>query len=86
MLRFPKRRPAIISLLLIASLAGSFLLLPVRTVQTQDGATDRWRLARSPVQRSDGLEFFRHKVRGGMRLEDDVRRLANRVRYLGASA
>jgi peptidoglycan/xylan/chitin deacetylase (PgdA/CDA1 family) len=50
------------------------------------GATDPWRLARSPVQRADGLEFFRHKVRGGMRFEDDVRRLANRVRYLGASA
>jgi peptidoglycan/xylan/chitin deacetylase (PgdA/CDA1 family) len=47
------------------------------------GETNPYRLARSPVQRADGLRFFEQKLRGGMQLEDDVRRLANRVRYLG---
>ncbi len=49
------------------------------------GRTDPWRLARSPVQRSDGMHFFEQKLNGGLRLEDDVRRLVNRVRYIGAS-
>jgi peptidoglycan/xylan/chitin deacetylase (PgdA/CDA1 family) len=47
--------------------------------------TDPWRLARSPVQRADGMRFFEQKLSGGLRLEDDVRRFVNRVRYLGAS-
>jgi peptidoglycan/xylan/chitin deacetylase (PgdA/CDA1 family) len=50
------------------------------------GATDPWLLARSPVQRADGMEFFEQKLRGGLRLEDDFRRLANRVRYMGAQS
>jgi peptidoglycan/xylan/chitin deacetylase (PgdA/CDA1 family) len=50
------------------------------------GRTDPWRLARSPVQRADGMRFFEQKVSGGLRLEDDVRRLVNRVRYLGATS
>jgi hypothetical protein len=37
------------------------------------------------VQRADGSEFFERKLTGGLRLEDDVRRLVNRVRYIGAS-
>jgi peptidoglycan/xylan/chitin deacetylase (PgdA/CDA1 family) len=49
------------------------------------GRTDPWRLARSPVQRADGMKFFEQKLTGGLRLEDDVRRLVNRVRYIGAS-
>ncbi|HEV7525485.1 MAG TPA: polysaccharide deacetylase family protein [Acidimicrobiia bacterium] len=49
------------------------------------GRTDPYRLARSPVQRADGLEWFGRKLAGGLRLEDDVRRLANRIRYIGAS-
>jgi peptidoglycan/xylan/chitin deacetylase (PgdA/CDA1 family) len=49
------------------------------------GATDPQRLARSPIQRSDGMRWFRRKVNGGMTLEDDVRRAANRLRYAGAS-
>lgn len=46
---------------------------------------DLHRLARSPVQRSDGPAWFRRKAAGGMRLEDDVRRAANRFRYRGAT-
>ncbi len=50
------------------------------------GQTDPWRLARSPVQRADGMHFFEQKLTGGLRLEDDVRRLLNRVRYIRASS
>jgi peptidoglycan/xylan/chitin deacetylase (PgdA/CDA1 family) len=50
------------------------------------GHTDSYRLARSPIQRSDGMHYFEQKLTGGLRLEDDVRRLVNRVRYRGASS
>jgi peptidoglycan/xylan/chitin deacetylase (PgdA/CDA1 family) len=49
------------------------------------GATDPYRLARSPVQLSDGMRWFSHKVRGGMGFEDDLRRLVNRKRYASAT-
>jgi peptidoglycan/xylan/chitin deacetylase (PgdA/CDA1 family) len=45
------------------------------------GRSDPYRLWRSPVQPSDGERWFRSKARGGMRLEDDLRRGMNRVRY-----
>ena len=48
------------------------------------GRTDPYLLHRSPVQVADGMRWFRHKARGGMALEDDVRRLVNRRRYEGA--
>ncbi|MFM8238635.1 MAG: polysaccharide deacetylase family protein [Actinomycetota bacterium] len=48
------------------------------------GRTDPYRLARSPVQVSDGMRYFTAKATGGMALEDDLRRIANRVRYAGA--
>ena len=48
--------------------------------------TDPHRLHRSPVQRSDGMRWFERKATGGMRLEDDLRRVANRVRYRGATS
>jgi peptidoglycan/xylan/chitin deacetylase (PgdA/CDA1 family) len=47
------------------------------------GDTDPWRLARSPVQVSDGMRWFERKVAGGMGLEDGVRGVANRLRYRG---
>jgi glycosyltransferase involved in cell wall biosynthesis/peptidoglycan/xylan/chitin deacetylase (PgdA/CDA1 family) len=47
--------------------------------------TNPHRLHRSPIQRGDGWEYFLCKVRGGMRLEDDLRRAANRLRYRGRS-
>ncbi len=49
------------------------------------GGTDPYRLARSPVQVDDGLAFFARKVVGGMRMEDDLRRLVNRRRLAGAT-
>jgi hypothetical protein len=49
------------------------------------GGTDPYRIARSPVQVSDGDRWFRHKVAGGMGFEDTLRRLVNRRRYSGAT-
>lgn len=43
--------------------------------------SDPYRLYRSPIQTSDGMRWFRRKAQGGMALEDDLRRLANRRRY-----
>ena len=48
------------------------------------GDTDPHRLHRSPIQVTDGMRWFRHKARGGLTFEDDVRRLVNRRRYAGA--
>jgi peptidoglycan/xylan/chitin deacetylase (PgdA/CDA1 family) len=49
------------------------------------GRTDVHRLARTAVQVSDGNEFFVRKARGGMALEDSLRRAVNRVRYRAAT-
>jgi peptidoglycan/xylan/chitin deacetylase (PgdA/CDA1 family) len=49
------------------------------------GATDPYRLARSPVQASDGQRWFVRKAAGGMGLEDELRRLLNRRRYATAT-
>lgn len=46
--------------------------------------TDPHLLHRTPVQIEDGLTHFARKVAGGMRLEDDVRRAANRRRLSDA--
>ena len=43
--------------------------------------TDPYRLGRSPIQVSDGMDFFAQKLAGGMRLEGAFRRAINRVRY-----
>jgi hypothetical protein len=48
------------------------------------GHSDPYRLARSPIQVSDGMSFFARKVAGGMALEDGLRRAVNRFRYAGA--
>lgn len=47
--------------------------------------TDPHRLWRTPVQRSDDEGFFAAKAAGGLRLEGELRALAARVRYRGAS-
>lgn len=47
--------------------------------------TDPHRLARTAVQRSDGMTYFERKANGGMALEDTARRLANRARYRAAT-
>jgi peptidoglycan/xylan/chitin deacetylase (PgdA/CDA1 family) len=50
------------------------------------GRTDPYRLHRSPVQLGDGMRWFEHKLAGGMHTEDDLRRVANRLRYAGAKS
>jgi peptidoglycan/xylan/chitin deacetylase (PgdA/CDA1 family) len=45
------------------------------------GATDVYELARSPIQTSDGLQYFLRKAGGGMRLEGTARRIVDRRRY-----
>jgi peptidoglycan/xylan/chitin deacetylase (PgdA/CDA1 family) len=55
-----------------------------RTRPNPYGSSDLHQLTRSPIQVSDGLEFFEHKVAGGMHLESDVRDLVNRWRYRDA--
>ncbi len=47
--------------------------------------SDLHRLARSPVQASDSPRWFRAKANGRLHLEDDVRQLANRLRYRHAT-
>src|SRR5262245_51375818 len=49
------------------------------------GATDPYRLARSPIQRSDGMRWFERKLAGGMAAEEGLRGLLNRWRYAGAT-
>jgi peptidoglycan/xylan/chitin deacetylase (PgdA/CDA1 family) len=56
------------------------------TRANRHGATDPFRLARSPVQRSDGMRYFRRKVDGGMALEDALRSALNRRRYANATS
>ena len=66
-----------------AALAGT-RVNPYRTKQSRRG-TDPQRLARSPIQVSDGMQFFERKLAGGMALEDSFRRAINRARYARAS-
>jgi peptidoglycan/xylan/chitin deacetylase (PgdA/CDA1 family) len=47
------------------------------------GRTDPYRIARSPIQRRDGMVWFRRKLAGGLGLEDALRETANRRRYAG---
>jgi peptidoglycan/xylan/chitin deacetylase (PgdA/CDA1 family) len=47
------------------------------------GRTDRYRLARSPIQDSDGMRWFARKLHGGLALEGTVRRALNHRRYAG---
>lgn len=48
--------------------------------------TDVHRLARTPVQTTDGARWFARKLAGGLGFEDDLRRMVNRRRYAGATA
>jgi peptidoglycan/xylan/chitin deacetylase (PgdA/CDA1 family) len=48
--------------------------------------TDVHRLCRSPVQVTDRRRWFDRKLAGGMRLEDELRRVRARYRHEGAAA
>jgi peptidoglycan/xylan/chitin deacetylase (PgdA/CDA1 family) len=49
------------------------------------GATDPFRLARSPIQVSDGVRWFERKARGGLSLEDAIRTRFDRLRFRTAT-
>lgn len=74
----PDARAAVAARFRSAALAGTRANLP--------GWTDVQRLARSPVQCSDGMRWWRRKVAGGMGAEDRGRDRLNRLRYGGLSA
>jgi len=59
-----------------AALAGSRV--------NRRGHTDLHRLWRTPIQRSDGDEYFAAKATGGLRLEGELRSLVVRARARGA--
>lgn len=61
-----------------ASLAG--------TKRNRYGSFDPYRLWRSPIQQSDGMQWFRRKAAGGMWAEDALRRGLNRYRYRGKTS
>lgn len=48
------------------------------------GATDPFRLARSPIQVADGQRWFRRKAKGGLGLEDRLRERLLARRYASA--
>src|SRR5258708_7177419 len=60
-----------------AALAGTRANVP--------GRIDPYRLARSAVQVSDGMRWWRRRVDGAMRLEDDLRRWVNERRYANST-
>ncbi len=56
-----------------------------RSRVNEPGKSDLHRLWRTPIQRSDGHEFFVAKANGGMRLEGELRALVAKVKYRRAS-
>jgi peptidoglycan/xylan/chitin deacetylase (PgdA/CDA1 family) len=56
-----------------------------RSRVNEPGKTDLHRLWRTPIQRSDGHDFFVAKAAGGLRLEGELRDLVARVKYRGAT-
>jgi peptidoglycan/xylan/chitin deacetylase (PgdA/CDA1 family) len=63
-----------------------FVSAALAGTRANPAGTDPHWLRRSPVQTTDGTRWFRRKVAGGMRFEDDVRQLVNRRRYAGATS
>jgi peptidoglycan/xylan/chitin deacetylase (PgdA/CDA1 family) len=50
------------------------------------GHADLQRLARSPIQASDGMRWFTRKMHGGLALEGTLRRALNHRRYAGIAS
>jgi peptidoglycan/xylan/chitin deacetylase (PgdA/CDA1 family) len=53
------------------------------TRANRPGVADLHRLRRSPIQVSDGMQWWRRKVNGGMGAEDRARERLNELRYRG---
>lgn len=56
-----------------------------RSRVNEPGTGSLHRLWRTPIQRSDGFEFFVAKAAGGLRLEGELRHLVSKVKYRGAT-
>jgi peptidoglycan/xylan/chitin deacetylase (PgdA/CDA1 family) len=56
-----------------------------RSRVNRPGHTDLHRLWRTPIQRSDGHDFFVAKAAGGLRLEGELRNLVAKVKYRDAT-
>ncbi len=56
-----------------------------RSRVNEPGKTDLHRIWRTPIQRSDGHDFFVAKAAGGLRLEGELRELIARLKYRGAT-
>jgi len=69
-----------------AEVRARFASAAVAGTRANPAGTDVHRLARTPVQSTDGDRWFARKLAGGMGFEDDLRQLVNRRRYAGASA
>ncbi|MEM9466186.1 MAG: polysaccharide deacetylase family protein [Actinomycetota bacterium] len=63
-----------------------FVSAALAGTRANPAGTDVHRLRRSPVQTTDGTRWFRRKVAGGMRFEDELRQVVNRRRYAGATS
>ena len=63
-----------------------FVSAALAGTRANPAGTDVHRLRRSPVQTTDGTRWFRRKVAGGLRFEDDLRQIVNRRRYAGATS
>jgi peptidoglycan/xylan/chitin deacetylase (PgdA/CDA1 family) len=64
-----------------AAVTSRFRSAVIAGTRPNPPGTDPHRLHRSPIQASDGQRWFKRKAMGAMRAEDDLRRLANRLRY-----
>ncbi|MEZ5168924.1 MAG: polysaccharide deacetylase family protein [Acidimicrobiales bacterium] len=67
-----------------AAVRARFESAAIAGTRANPAGADVHLLARTPVQTTDTARWFARKVRGGMGLEDDLRRVANRRRYAGA--
>ncbi len=80
---YPKAVPG--SLAADALVRARFSSAALAGTRANPNGTDPYRLARSPVQRGDGMRWFRHKAAGGLGFEDTMRRALNRRRYATAT-
>lgn len=71
----PTARVEVAARFITAAIAG--------TRPNRPSSFDPQRVLRSPIQHSDGIRYFEAKLAGRMRLEDDLRRGLNRLRYRG---
>lgn len=68
-----------------AKVVARFRTATVAGTRANHAGADLHLLRRSPIQASDTARDVEAKVAGGMRLEDDLRRLAGRVRHRRAA-